>query len=309
MKISKIELLSCNILNENEHILRDIDLLTKGLFKEIGWHYYIDLSWVINWLQRQDILPGATILDAGAGNGLLQYLLSFYGYNVVSVDFSPRTINLFAKLLFKFERIKTNKRFSNSYISHLKDVSSLKYKIKRLWYLFIKGHINIFSFGNLVLKFHSSKIKPGKITIYQADMRDMKEIPSNSVDAIVSISAIEHMEIDSIKCAINEFIRILKNNKPMIITTSASKLGDWYHQPSEGWCFSYQTLSALFKLGDDYSSTFNEYDNVFSEYKNNSFLKKKLASIYFVSDKNGMPNGIWNPQYVPVGILTYKENV
>ncbi|MHB8086958.1 MAG: class I SAM-dependent methyltransferase, partial [Anaerolineaceae bacterium] len=98
-KLSIIELLSCDAIRDNGNILADIVLLQKGLFKEIGWHYYVDLIWIVNRLRENEIYPGSTILDAGAGNGLLQYLLSLYGYNVISIDFSPRKISLLAKLV------------------------------------------------------------------------------------------------------------------------------------------------------------------------------------------------------------------
>jgi ubiquinone/menaquinone biosynthesis C-methylase UbiE len=140
-------------------------------------------------------------------------------------------------------------------------------------------------------------------------MQDMREIQSNTIDSVVSVSAIEHMEKESISKAICEFNRVLKENQPMFITTSASNSDDWYHKPSEGWCFSSQTLSRLFNIRNERSKSFNKFGKLLSEYRNNTFLKSKLASIYFVSEKNGMPNGIWDPRYVPVGIISTKKNV
>ena len=298
-----ITLLSSQMLNENDPILRDIQKLTKGLFKEIGWHYYVDILWVIKMLQSQNIQPGSTIVDAGAGNGLLQFVLSLYGYNVISVDFSPRKFNILERMFFNFGTINTGAKFSHTYISHISEISSVKNKTKRLLHMVCKGRLNPISVGKFVFRRYSSKSKPGKIILYQADIRKMSEISSASIDAVVSISAIEHMQVNSINGAIQEFMRILKVDKPMIVTTSASKSSDWYHQPSEGWCFSLKTISLMFNLENCDGTEFRQFDNIMADYKENSFLRKKLASVYFISDKNGMPRGVWNPQYIPVGIV------
>ncbi len=303
MKKNSIELLSSQILDENDPVLQEIQALANGMFKEIGWHYYVDILWVVKTLLNQNILPGSTIVDAGAGNGLLQFILSWYGYNVISVDFSPRRFNSLEKTFFIFDKIDTSTRFSHTYISHINEISNVKNKIKRLLHLIGKGRLNIFSVGKLAYRRYSSKNKPGKISLYQADIRNMSDISSESIDAVVSISAIEHMEPNSINNAIQEFMRILKADKPMIVTTSASKSGDWYHQPSEGWCFSLQTISLMFGLENNEEIEFSEFDKILAEYKENTFLRKRLASVYFISDKNGMPKGVWNPMYIPVGII------
>jgi ubiquinone/menaquinone biosynthesis C-methylase UbiE len=307
MRTSKIELLSCKILAENEQVVNDIDLVRKGLFKDIGWHYYVDLVWVISWLQKMEIKPGATILDAGAGNGLLQYLLSYYGYNVLSVDFSPRRTNPLTILQFRIEKKKSTKVFSDSYISHMRNLSNFKFTGKKLGSFIKNGQLNIMSMIKLFVRIYFGRSRSGKILLYQADMRNMNEIPENTIDAIVSVSAIEHLEFDSIKLAINEFTRVLKQNHPMIISTSASKYHDWYHQPSQGWCLSLETLSSLFAFGDEYANAFDDFDDVMSEYRNNSFLKEHMASIYRISRNNGMPEGVWEPEYIPVGIVTTKN--
>ncbi|RKY40680.1 MAG: hypothetical protein DRP81_09100 [Candidatus Omnitrophota bacterium] len=44
---------------------------------QFGWHYILDLAWIISHI---DIPPGCKILDAGAGGGILQYLLAIRGY-------------------------------------------------------------------------------------------------------------------------------------------------------------------------------------------------------------------------------------
>ena len=298
MKKSTIELLSCELLEKNKNIINDVDLLARGLIKEIGWHYYVDLIWIVTMLQSNGIEKGSTVLDAGAGNGILQYLLSLYGYNVISVDYSPRNINYLAKKVFKFNYKENLEKFSNSYISHIKEVGSISYKLRRLWFAINKKQISPLIFFSLQSRIQKLDYELGVITIYQADICQMKEIDSRSIDAIVSLSAIEHIEIDSIKKAIEEFSRVLKKDHPMIITTSAAKAESWFHENSKGWCFSREAIVDFMNINKDEPSNFFKYDQILNEYKEN------VSSIYYASEKNGMPWGKWDPEYLPVGIIS-----
>jgi ubiquinone/menaquinone biosynthesis C-methylase UbiE len=308
MKHVEIKLLPCTMINKKNPVLRDIDLLTNGLFMEIGWHYYVDLIWIIQNLQNHDIRPGATILDAGAGNGLLQFLLAFYGYNVLSVDFSPRKFNPVVNHLFKIKKISSPVEYDHPYISHVKEVKRTRNSLKKVCGLFKKGRLNPISSFIIELRMMFSKTRPGVINLFQMDMTNLAMIPTTSVDAVVSISAIEHMQQDEISAAIKEFTRVLKNNCLMIITTSASGSSDWYHQPSQGFCFSYATLSRLFDGNAASTGNFEDYDKVMAGFRNCSALQKRLASDYYLSANNGMPGGVWDPRYVPVGIITTKHN-
>ncbi|EKD87631.1 MAG: hypothetical protein ACD_35C00310G0005 [uncultured bacterium] len=306
-KLSIIELLSCDAIRDNGNILADIVLLQKGLYKEIGWHYYVDLIWIVNRLRENEIYPGSTILDAGAGNGLLQYLLSLYGYNVISIDFSPRKISLLAKLVFPFEIMQSSVEFESPYINHIRESGNLRNKFLKLWSLIRSGNLGIFAYARLFIKVRTGKDKPGRIIFHQSDMQNIKSIDDSTIDAVVSVSAIEHMEIGSVKLALNEFRRVLKTNQPIILTTSASKSDDWFHQPSAGWCFSYETLAEVFRLAEKTVNEFSDYDEMLYEYKHNSFILKHLASIYKVKNEPGKQPETWEPSYLPVGIVTYNE--
>ena len=72
MFCTKIELLSPDILTKYPEWLNDLDFLSAGLFKEFGWHYPVDIVWILSELERLGLKKGSTILDAGAGNGILQ---------------------------------------------------------------------------------------------------------------------------------------------------------------------------------------------------------------------------------------------
>lgn len=306
-KKTRIELLSCDALKDNGNILADIGLLQQGLFKEIGWHYYVDLIWIVNRLRENEIHPGATILDAGAGNGLLQYLMVLYGYNVISIDYSPRNISLLTKVLFPIKKMQSSVQFESSYITHIRESGNLKNKFRKLRSLIQNGNLDFFAYARLFIKVRTGKNKPGRIIFHQSDMQNMKSIDDNTIDAVVSVSAIEHMEIGNIKLAIKEFQRVLIKDHPIILTTSASKSDDWFHQPSAGWCFSFETLATVFQLAEKTTNEFSDYDKMLEEYKNNSYIKNHLASIYKVKNEPGKQPETWEPSYLPVGIVTFNE--
>ena len=51
-------------------------------------------------LEAAGILPGSTILDAGAGQGIMQFLLAARGYQVISLDFSSRSVPIRSRGIF-----------------------------------------------------------------------------------------------------------------------------------------------------------------------------------------------------------------
>ena len=80
---NKIELISVDILEQNRSLVNQLNYLNKTLALASGWHYLMDWAWVISQLGE---VAGKTILDAGAGIGLMQWYLAQQGARVISVD-------------------------------------------------------------------------------------------------------------------------------------------------------------------------------------------------------------------------------
>ncbi len=140
------------------------------------------------------------------------------------------------------------------------------------------------------------------IVYYRTDFTNMELIKDRSVDCVVSLSALEHNNPDSIKDAFNEFKRVLKPNHKMLMTMSAADKKDWFHKQSKGWCFTEKSLAGFFDLYS-YQSNYHLYYELFNKLKDGKGLRENLAPEYFKSGNNGMPWGIWDPKYQPVGVL------
>ncbi|NMB55527.1 MAG: methyltransferase domain-containing protein [Leptolinea sp.] len=306
--IPEIDILPCRLLDENPETVKDIELIQKGLFIELGWHYYVDFVWIIDRMRHLGIPRGATVLDAGAGRGLLQYLLALYGYNVVSVDFTPRKNRLMGKLLFKNDQISDEKEHTHPYITHLQDMRSGGKVWKKLWFLISHRRLDFFAPFKLIRQVVFGKSQTGEMHFYQADIRDMPALKDGSIDAVVSVSVIEHLDIESLPQAIAEFNRVLKPGAPMLITTSASKDNDWFHEASLGWCFSRSRLNALFACPAGSPTTFTDYQDILAGYRENKTIREHLAGIYQPVERTAGSAGTWMPEYVPVGIFTRKEH-
>jgi SAM-dependent methyltransferase len=307
--IPEIELLSCRILDKNPETVKDIELIQKGLFIEPGWHYYVDFVWVIDRMRHLGIPRGATVLDAGAGRGLLQYLLVLYGYNVVSVDFTPRKNRLLGKLLFKNDQISDEKGHTHPYITHLQDMRSARNTWKKLRLLISHRRFDLLAPFKLIRRVVFGKEKAGEMHFYQADIRDMPALKDGTIDAVVSVSVIEHLDIETLPQAINELNRVLKPGAPMLITTSASKDDDWFHEASLGWCFSRSRLNTLFACPAGSPTTFTDNQDILAGYMENKVIREHLAGIYLSADRKSGSAGAWTPEYVPVGIFTRKETI
>jgi len=140
-------------------------------------------------------------------------------------------------------KMMNDEKFDDEYIRFLKDKSTSK-RFKILLNEVKKTVLNYnFKLINQALK----RKDHGTIFYYQANFKSLKDISSDSVDAIVSTSSVEHVrDLNDLKIAIAEFIRVLKKDRPMLITTSAAKDSSWFFEPAEGWCFSEADLTSIF---------------------------------------------------------------
>lgn len=295
MKKNKLELLDTNLLLTEE--FKIVQYWLKVYRAEVGWHYLLDLTWQLKEILKMNLPLKATIIDAGAGNGMMQFILASLGYNILSVDFNNRKIPKRFSKIFNIKN-ENNKFFKNEYINHLANIKSNKknYSLN----LRILNH-------RFIYEYIKTRFVPyGNIKYITADFSNLDFIFDNSIDAIVSTSAIEHNKsIEKLKMSVNEFDRILKKHAPMIITTSATNEASWWHEPSKGYCFSEFELKNIFNLSDC-QSNFKTYKKVLLDIKNSDFLKAKMPSYYINNPNCGMPFGKWDPKYVPVGIIKYK---
>jgi ubiquinone/menaquinone biosynthesis C-methylase UbiE len=145
--------------------------------------------------------------------------------------------------------------------------------------------------------------KFGKITFLRGAFNDIP-LEGNKIDLIVSISAFEHNNYDDMPNSIVEFLRVLKKNASMIITTSAAHEKDWYHTPSKGWNLTLQTLSKWFGIADNHSF---DYESTSNRIKNCEKLKKRIPDYYKYTAESGLPYAdLKNAEYIPVGVIKRK---
>lgn len=248
----KVQLLYPTLLAD-EKKLEELSYWFNVLNRPNGWHYDLDHIWILSELEKAGIKPGDTIVDAGAGQGVLQYLLASRGYNVISLDFSPRTIPKRTLGIFSINGDgSASINYEHSYMKVInysggKNNSLLrKFSIERLKKIpFFTGRTirsSIFWFKE---RFFVNHEKYGHITYVRAPFH---EIPLGDAfaDAVVSVSALEHADIDLFRANIDSLSRLLKPNSPLLLTTSATKdENSSYNETVEGWSFSSTHISEL----------------------------------------------------------------
>jgi cyclopropane fatty-acyl-phospholipid synthase-like methyltransferase len=301
----RIELLSPDLLQKHPVILREISQLAIALGKELGWSYWVDLIWILTRLKELQLPQGSTILDAGGGLGLLQFVLAVRGFKVISIDFSNRDPHFLHRWAFDIDFNKQEKLSpATTYQDHVGTSNSSRRKLKVLLNKVTKSRFSLSGYITLLVNQRMKRSARGAIFMIQADIHDMHSIEQFSVDAVVSCSVIEHMDPRRIPEAIEECRRVLKPNRPIILTTSAAKEKDWFHEPSKGWCFTKETIGSFFKKTEA-PGKWEGGDQFLLEYQRSEELKRRLASSYFMSGDNGMPWGIWDPQYIPAGVVSF----
>ena len=279
------------------------DFLKSTGRTQIGWHYVIDLAWIHNILHT---LPkGSNILDAGGGFGPVQFLLAELGYNVTNVDLffnkpSGAFINRYALELQSNTKYKKTEYFTHLQNLELKNKKSLLSRstdfLRDILYLY-RHHK--WSKRN---KIASTR---GKIIWKAGNLCDLGDMNDNTFDAVVSLSSLEHIPDDQITIALDEIRRVVKKDAKWAITTSASRFEtNDYHKPSKSYCFCEADLKKYFLCESGAGSK----GDILDEYQNDKLLKNNIAKFYKVSGDNGMPWGVWDPKYLPIGIKVSKKS-
>lgn len=297
--MNKIELIPLKILDDNKKLTSYVKKTAHELGLQFGWHYILDIVWILSQIEEIKLPKGSLILDAGAGDGIIQFCLSRLGYSIISVDFEDRNPPI--NIIKNFEIIKKSDQkigFNHLYLNHKRN------SLRKLYTFVLPMIQEIIRFGIRPV----TKTNRPIITYYKADLQNMKLIQSETIDAIISVSVMEHNSAQEVQVIMKELSRVLKNNAPLFITTSASGRDDWFHKPSHGWAYSERTLNELFLFSDNnYLSNYGLYDQWMEKLRKSEELKTSLSPTYFKSGDNGMPWGIWDPQYYPVGIVYIKS--
>jgi ubiquinone/menaquinone biosynthesis C-methylase UbiE len=106
---------------------------------------------------------------------------------------------------------------------------------------------------------------------------------------------------------VDELMRVLKPGGALLATLTAGRDQDWWHSASSGWCYSDASLRKHFKLPAETPSNYAQYDELFARLKDCAELRDNLARFYYQSADKGMPKGVWNPEYQPVGVCKIKR--
>jgi 2-polyprenyl-3-methyl-5-hydroxy-6-metoxy-1,4-benzoquinol methylase len=288
----KIEILPVSLLEQHRDLVHELRQLASSLRLEIGWHYLLDLVWIINQLKIRENMQ---IIDAGAGIGIMQWYLAQQGVSVLSIDRESRT---YLPVRFRVRYSVTGKTEN--------DLSSISRTV-----LHQIGDQGLFKSltgtAREIVRGLNDRNKSGQVVIYSSDLVDLADVPSCSQDSLVAVSSLEHNPPQVLQQVVVELMRVIKPGGVLLATLGAARDEDWFHEPSKGWCYSADTLKQIFNLSPHVPSNYEQYDSLFSELRDCNELRDNLASFYFKSGDNGMPWGNWDPQYQPVGICKIKR--
>lgn len=291
----RIELLEVGILDRCRERVEEFYRLTAKLSIELGWHYPLDLAWIT---AHMESLHQSRILDAGAGTGALQWWLADQGAEVISVDRLKRAdLSTIFRVSYRVEGLRPIDYQPFPELI-LRRVSGKAYGRPDLL-----GGFRA-SAGWLISLFTPKA--PGKVILYNHDLGTMPDLQDESVDAVVSVSSLEHNEPGGLKVVVQELLRVLKVGGTLLATLGAAKERDWLHEPSGGWCYTEKTLREVFELPEGVSSNYDRYDELMERLRHSEELKDRLAPFYSTTGNSGMPYGVWDPQYQPVGVFKTK---
>ena len=319
-----VQLLTHNLLNDSNK-LKEIDHWLSVMNRPQGWHYDMDIVWLLQELENSGIKKGDTILDAGAGMGVTQFILAARGFNVISLDFSHREYPEIADGIFDIsipsnDTLNYNHNYMGSVDYGTKSVAD-KVNEKKEGFIslaiktILKGSTHTISTLRNLSKKRSNNLKNsnereldhsdfGKIKFIRAAFHDIP-IEDFSVDAIVSVSAIEHADQALMEKNISEMKRILKKGAPLLITTSATNQEkDFYHKKTLGWCYSKESLNKMAAIKN--LDKFN-YEVAEKEILESRLWRSRIDS-YYANDPDSefFKKRAKKLPYLPVGIKIIK---
>jgi len=297
--MERIEILHTDTLYTHRPLAEQFRELAERLGIALGWHYLLDFAWAAS---KIDLARPITVMDAGAASGLMQWWLAEAGVKVISVDRTSRAA-LPWKLRNRYHVVgmRPEDLLTDSPAQSIRGFLPSRYPQRWKTYP-AKLRATLDS-----LCAHRQRDQRGIVRIYNQDLRTMPDIEPDSVDAVVSISALEHNPPDELKACVSELMRVLKPGGTLVATLAAARNNDWYHEPSKGWCYTEATLRDIFGLRPDSPSNYDHYDELFTALRDCAELRDNLADFYFRSGNNGMPWGVWDPKYQPVGVLRVKR--
>jgi SAM-dependent methyltransferase len=286
-----IELLGPALLDSERQAADAAMRLSRSMRISLGWHYLLDVVWTNRELDAQ---RDSTVLDAGAGVGIMQWFLAERGVNVISID--------------RLDRSRLSLRYRARY-----NVAGLhRQELAPVGRSFLadarSGALAVDAMRDargLLDRVRGGARNRGKVTIHHVGLGQLSAIPDGSVDGIVSISSLEHNDPDAIPGIVAELWRVLRPGGVLTATVGAGK-ADWYHEPSRGWCFSEATLRRVFGIAESTPSNYDQFDEILAGVRSNDELHRNLARSYFRSGNNGMPWGKWDPKYLSVGVRRQK---
>jgi SAM-dependent methyltransferase len=291
----KIEIPSVELLDRNRDVVNKLWNVSRATRVEPGWHYLLDLAWIA---ENLGSVGDKHLLDAGAGMGLMQwYLIEQGAGDVISADRGSRhDLPLVMRSRYHVVGLRPGDlgpawKVLKGNVARASGIGKVVYLLRGLVALVMIALPKRFS---------------GKVLIYNQDLTSMPEVPDNSLDAVVAVSALEHNTPEGLQKVVAEIMRKLKPGGKLLATLCAGKDKDWFHEASQGWCYTDNTLRRLFDLSADVPSNYARHDELLNSLRNNAELQDKLARIYFQSGNNGMPWGKWDPQYQPVGVCKVK---
>jgi len=294
------------ILDQQRELVEALKEFAASLKIEFGWHYLLDISWILTHLEA---IEGKYIMDAGAGTGLMQWYLASKGGRVLSVDrVSRANLHLRFRNRFNVEGMRHQDLNPPAQVFKSDLGTSTNTSLKEI----LRGGralLDLIQYSaNRFVSNPSVHMNKGTVIVYNQDLTNLSDIPDDSLDAVVSVSALEHNSPDDLVNVVHEIMRALKPGAPLIATLGASSGQDWRHEPSNGWCYSQESLENIFGFTGEVTTNFDQYNALMDQLRNCSELRENLAGFYYKSGNNGMPWGKWDPQYQPAGIYKVKAD-
>jgi hypothetical protein len=279
----KLKVLSPKTIKLNFFKTLHLWLISKVFNRPQGWHYYLDQIAIMDILNDA---PAHKILDAGAGLGIIQYVLALKGHTVYSLDYSNRIFPWYYRLFVKFSVIDNEGfDYKHSYQSFIRYRVGFTEKIRKLLNpiaVFMKVYNSVLTLLCVIVYFLLRLLsfkKRGQINLIRASFSDIP-FTDSYFDSVISVSAIEHSDIDMLPNTVSEINRVWNPTGVgnIILTTSACDgPSNSYDKPTESTLFCENFLLKEFGIS---SGCLDSIKAVSADYNQSMSWRNTLHNYY-----------------------------
>lgn len=293
--MDRLEILTVCCLDTLRLLVTEFEELSRELERGLGWHYLLDPSWSAHHLRN--VRPRATVLDAGAGLGLIQWHLARRGVNVISVDRGRRRLSS--------DRIRRGFRVRGLRPGDFplrsvtfRDLLPLSHPMS--------GLEKPPTIAGTPHRLRAPRERASEPTALRAtEPTNLAKIPDAFVNEILSASEIHHDDSEQLARNMSGPLNTPTPRGRSVSSVESASSGDGYHPPSRARVSTKEKPPQVFRLARSTRSCFGDFGRWLAEHRDHPELEE-VGPLHPTPEHHAIPRAWWDPAHIIAGLMNTR---